>query len=156
MNFQIVNYSPECSSEIADLFYQSVHAIDPDIYTQQQKNAWAPTPIDYEYWSNRLEGKQPFVAMRDDRVVGFIELDPDGHIDCMYTHPDSQRLGVGSALFDHVLLEANAREIDRLYVEASIFAKPFFECRAFQVVRKNEVIRNGIVLENFTMERFLR
>jgi putative acetyltransferase len=148
-------YSANKAKEIADLFYKSVHAIDPTVYTSEQKEAWAPTPVDYERWAERLNVKKPFIALIENRVVGFIELDADGHIDCTYTHPDFQGKGVASALYEHLLAEARARSLERLYVEASFIAKPFFEHRGFSVVKKNELQRNGVSLVNFSMEMYL-
>jgi putative acetyltransferase len=46
-------YSVEMAAEIADLFHRSVHAIDPSVYTGEQKEAWAPMPPDYERWSGQ-------------------------------------------------------------------------------------------------------
>jgi len=148
----IKSYSDEWALEIADLFHQSVHAIDPAIYTSEQKGAWAPTPPDYVAWSKRLDEKRPFVAIIDGAVAGFFELDSDGHIDCTYTHPTFQGMGVASALYAHLFAEARLNNIERLYVEASLIAKPFFEHRGFSVVQKNTVQRNGVSLVNFIME----
>lgn len=152
---EIQNYSEERARDIADLFYQSVHAIDPLVYTAEQKDAWAPTPVDYKRWSERLNKKKPFIAIMEGRVAGFIELDADGHIDCTYTHPDYQGIGVASTLYAHLLAEARRRNIKRLFVEASLIAKPFFENRGFSVVEKNEVQRHGVHLVNFSMEMCL-
>nr|WP_320167294.1 GNAT family N-acetyltransferase [uncultured Methylophaga sp.] len=132
-----------------------MHAIDSSVYTVQQKAAWAPPPIDYAFWSARLEAKKPFVAIVNNRVAGFMELDADGHIDCTYTHPDFQRMGVASMLYEHLQAEAIKRNLQRLYVEASIIAKPFFEHRGFAVFRKNAVQRHGVSLVNFSMEKSL-
>lgn len=152
---EIQTYSPERATEIADLFHQSVHAIDPSVYSNELKQAWAPTPINYERWSKRLNKSKTFIAVIENRVAGFIELDADGHIDCTYTHPDFQGKGVASALYEHLLVQAKSKNIKRLYVEASLIAKPFFEHRGFSVVKKNEVQRNGLTLVNFSMEKHL-
>jgi len=148
-------YTPDRVHEIADLFYQSVHAINPGVYSHDQKEAWAPTPPDYEKWSARLKIKQPFLGIIDNRVVGFMELDPDGHIDCTYTHPDFQGRGVASALYEHLEIEAIGRHLNRLYVDASIIAKPFFAHRGFNLIQENNVQRNGNTLKNYTMEKHL-
>lgn len=148
-------YSPDKAGEIADLFYQSVHAISSSLYSSEQKEAWAPTPIDYVRWADRLNVKKPFIAFVGGRVAGFIELDSDGHIDCTYTHPDFQGKGVATTLFEHVRVVAEAKGIKRLYVEASLVAKPFFEHRGFSVIKKHEVQRNGMALINFSMEMHL-
>jgi len=150
---EIQSYSTAWAAEITDLFHQSVHAIDPSAYTLEQKEAWAPTPPDYVAWSQRLNEKRPFVAIIDGHVAGFIELDSDGHIDCTYTHPHYQGMGVASALYAHLLAEARLNNIERLYVEASFIAKPFFEHRGFVVIKENALQRNGVTLVNFIMEK---
>ncbi|UTW03982.1 GNAT family N-acetyltransferase [Amphritea atlantica] len=152
---EIQTYSADKAKEIADLFHQSVHAISPLLYSSEQKEAWAPTPVDYERWSERLNAKKPFIALIEGRIAGFIELDDDGHIDCTYTHPDFQRRGVASGLYERLLNEARAKNIMRLHVEASLVAKSFFEHRGFTTVKKNEVQRNGVTLVNFSMEKYL-
>ncbi len=153
MEIQI--YSADKAKEIADLFYQSVQAISSSLYSAEQKDAWAPFPVDYQRWAERLSVKKPFIALIEKRVAGFIELDADGHIDCTYTHPDFQGRGVASRLYAHLLDEAKARHIDRLYVEASLVAKPFFEHRGFTTLKRNDVKRNGVTLVNFSMEMYL-
>lgn len=154
----IMDIQPYCEGkarEVADVFYQSVHGIDASLYSDQQKEAWAPSPINYEQWAKRLRIKQPWLALIEGRVAGFIELDADGHIDCTYTHPDYQGRGVASALYDALLIEAKNRGMQRLYVEASLTAKHFFEKRGFVDVKRNEIERGGIILVNFSMEKQL-
>jgi putative acetyltransferase len=76
------------AKDIADLFHGAVHSISPSIYSTEQLEAWAPTPPDYSMWAKRVERTQPFVATIGDIIVGFIELEADGHIDCLYVHRD--------------------------------------------------------------------
>ena len=148
---KIQPYVDEMAVEIADLFHQSVHAIDPSIYTTVQKEAWAPTPPDYQRWTERLNQTRPLMAVVDDRVAGFMELGEDGYIDGTYTHADLQGMGVASTLFRHLLAEARNRNIECLSVDASLVAMPFFEHRGFSVIKKNERQRGGVSLVNFTM-----
>ena len=152
---KILPYSSDMAGDVTDIFYESVHGIDSAHYTDAQKQAWAPLPRNYESWVMRLMFKQPFVAMVEEKMVGFIELDPDGHIDCMYTLPAFERQGIGSALYEHLLTEANNKNIKRLYVEASHVAKPFFAGKGFIIVEENQVAKGGELITNFTMERFL-
>ncbi|WP_375751829.1 GNAT family N-acetyltransferase [Vibrio sp. HN007] len=152
---EIQNYTQDRAIEIADLYHQSVHSIDSSLYTQEQKEVWAPTPPNYAFWEQRLIDKKPSLAIIDNQVAGFIELDVDGHIDCTYTHPNYQRQGVASALYEHVLSIARSRKLSRLYVEASLVALPFFEKRGFVIVKRNEIYRQGSTLINFDMEMLL-
>ena len=155
LDINLQPFTREKANQVADLFHRAVHCIDPTLYTVEQKEAWAPTPPDYAYWLARLVIKQPWLALVDNHVVGFIESDADGYIDCLYTHPDFQNQGVACALYEQLLMIANTRESDRLYVEASIVAKPFFERRGFVQIAENRVQRKGVTLINFTMEKRL-
>jgi len=150
---KIINYEPCYAHEIADLFHDSVHQTARSYYSKEAIEAWAPTPPDYLKWVDRLNRKKPFLALHDSKVVGFIELESDGHIDCLYTHKDFQRSGVAQSLYLHLENEARKRGINRLYVDASFLAKPFFEKHYFKLVKENIVHRNGVKLTNFTMEK---
>ncbi|WP_028305319.1 GNAT family N-acetyltransferase [Oceanospirillum maris] len=152
---KIQTYSEEWGKEVADLFYQSVHGIDSGVYSVEEKQAWAPAPINYDLWSERLRVKKPYLAIIDNRVAGFIELDSDGHIDCTYTHPDFQGRGVASSLYEYLIAQAKKAGMARLYVEASHIALPFFEKRGFSLIKKNALQRDGVTLVNFSMEKHL-
>ncbi|PWQ92635.1 GNAT family N-acetyltransferase [Leucothrix pacifica] len=151
----IQNYKSDYNKAITDVFYESIHAIDTSVYTEAQKHAWAPLPRNYEAWAGRLMFKRPFLAMQDQQLLGFIELDPDGYIDCMYTHPDHQRQGVGSTLYEHLESVARDKGLAQLRVDASHVAKPFFEGKGFSVVSENQVARADQMITNFAMEKSL-
>lgn len=153
---KIIEYSSNRAKEIADLFYMSVHAIDSSVYSEEQKNAWAPSPIDFAAWEKRLKHKKPYLLLIDDQVSGFIELESDGHIDCAYVSPMFQRQGVATALLTYVIEVAQKLGIEQLYVEASIVAKPLFEKFGFLTQHENKVVRNDIVLINYTMTKNLQ
>lgn len=152
---RIQAYRDTLAREIADLFHCAVHAIDASIYSARQKEAWAPTPPDYRAWRDRLALKQPFLALIDDDIAGFIELDPDGHIDCCFTHPSHQGKGVAGTLYRRLERAALEQGLSRLFVEASIVARPFFLRQDFVVLRENKVFRNGQFLINYAMEKHL-
>jgi putative acetyltransferase len=88
-------------------------------------------------------------------MAGFISLEWDGHIDLLYIHPDFQSRGVASMLLWRLEASAEARGLVRLFTEASITAKPFFERRGFRVIAAQTVLRRGQALANFRMERRL-
>jgi len=148
---KLVEYQSEYSKEIADLFTASVHAIDDAIYNKAQKNAWAPQPIDYKKWEDRLANTKPSLLLINEQVAGFIELEADGHIDCTYAHPNYQRQGVASNLLKYVIDIAEKNGLTTLTVEASMVAKAFFETFGFVVKNENKVIRDGVVLINYSM-----
>ena len=73
----------------------------------------------------------------------------------LYCHKDWQRRGVGGALLARVETQARRLGVTRLYTEASITARPFFESRRFRLVAPQQVRRRGEVLTNYRMEKAL-
>jgi len=153
--YNIIEYSDQYAKQVTDLFYDAVYSIAPTIYSLQQKQVWAPLPIDYQRWQKRLAESKPYLMMLDNRVVGFIALEKDGHINCTYVKAEFQNKGVGQKLLNFVIEVAKDKDLKRLYVEASIVAKPLFEKFNFKVDKENEIIRNNIVLINYSMSKIL-
>jgi len=148
-------YRENDAREIAELFRDTVHSVNSRDYTREQLAVWAPQEIDYEHWKRRLDEKRPVVAEISEKIVGFAELDPDGHIDCFYVHKDYQRRKIGQRMLDGITRNAKGIGIRRLYSEVSITAVPFFEKNGFRMVKENTVLRNGIPLRNYVMEKHL-
>lgn len=151
----MITYYAGQSDAVADVFTEAVHRLAGSHYTPEQIAAWAPRPVDYGAWRNRCELKRPFLFVRDGIVCGFLELDPDGHIDCHYVHPDHHRRGIGTALLRHAIDVAESMRLPRLYVEASHLAKGLYLQHGFRVVSPHEVGRRGVRIENWQMERAL-
>lgn len=152
----IRDYQVGDAKQIADLFHDTVHAVCLNDYTLAQLEVWAPTPSNYSAWKKRCASKQPFIAEESDKIVGFLEFEADGHIDCLYVHHDNQHQGIATALYKYAESMAFTRRLSRVYTEASITAKPFFEKQNFVVLRKNEVYLANQILVNYSMEKEIK
>lgn len=150
---KIRKYKSTDYKEIADLFYETIHSVCVNDYSKEELEAWAPTPIDYKKWRKRLDEKKPFLAVVDNKIVGFAEIENDGHIDCFYVHKDYQGQGVGALIFNHI--HTIGKNYEKLYAEVSITAKPFFLKHGFKVIKENIVHINNQKLTNFIMEKQL-
>ena len=117
--------------------------------------AWAPDEIDPDDWRVRLAASSTWVATGGDRPAGFISLEWDGHLDMLYVDPEFQRRRVATMLLRQLEASAEARGLVRLFTEASVAAKPFFERWGFRVLGAQVVNRCGQALANFRMERRL-
>tara|TARA_B100001094_G_C18194002_1_gene809308 strand:- start:3383 stop:3859 length:477 start_codon:yes stop_codon:yes gene_type:complete len=151
----IYNYDAQQNDRLIEIFYTAVHHIDSNTYTTEQKRAWAPYPIDYAFWYDRLSTKQPWMAWFNNKLVGFIELDNDGYIDCLYVDPQYQGQGIATSLYNKVITIAQQKRLSKLYVHASYIARPVFLHWGFRCIQRNEVRRKEQVLVNFTMEKCL-
>ena len=141
--------------DLIALFRDSVRRVARRDYTQEQVIAWTPDDIDRDARTLRHSSKPTWVAEIAGTMVGFSDLEPDGHLDCMYVHADYQRRGVATRLLAQVEAAAKERGIGRLYSEVSITARPFFERRGFSVIAAQVVTARGQKFLNYRMEKFL-
>ncbi|MCL6417508.1 GNAT family N-acetyltransferase [Aestuariirhabdus sp. Z084] len=163
---RVETYRPEDAHDLADLFHAAVHGIEEMVYSANEREAWAPTPPDYQWWQQRLNEMNPHVAWMGGELVGFAsvlitvkghgeESTREGHIDCLYVAPDCQRRGIALALFNRCLEQFLAAECIAMTVDASKLAQPFFRRQGFEVVAYNRVSLRGEHLFNCTMRRNL-
>lgn len=152
---QYMTHDPAICNEITELFYASIHVIDPTQYSRAQQHAWAPLPIDYTKWENRLLKSKPYYVTVEGHVAGFIELEMSGYIDCFYVHPQFQRQGIAAQLYSHIEKIAHQHAMLSLLVDASTVIKPLFENWGFVVIQENRITRGAQSLVNFTMKKRL-
>lgn len=152
----IRNYRPSDGAKLMQLFYNTVHEVNIWDYSAEQVDAWAPKDMDKATWEKRfLDGRTTFVVEEQGQILGFAELESSGHIDCFYCHKECLGKGVGSMLLDSIESKAQNLRLSRLFTEASITAKPFFERKGFAVIKRQEVERRGIKLVNYVMRKDL-
>jgi len=152
---QIRRYKVGEESDIWNLFYDTVHQVNSRDYTPEQIEAWAPSLDAPQNWVFRLQQKRPFVAVQEGRILGFAELENNGHIDCFYCAYDFQRKGVGSALFSMIEDEAKHLGLSKLFTEASITAVKFFKSQGFEVSREQVVRHNDVDFTNYEMFKYI-
>ena len=152
---RIRDYRASDLNALIEVFRGSVRRIARRDYTHEQIMAWAPDDIDHEARGARHSSKPTWVAEIAGVFVGFADLEPDGHLDCMYVHPDYQGHGVASVLLLQVEAAAKARGLIRLYLEVSITAQPFFERRGLRIIAAQTVTFNGQEFINYRMEKIL-
>jgi putative acetyltransferase len=148
-------YEAADAAILVDLYRASVRSIAARDYTQSQIRAWAPDVIDPGTFGQRCESKSTWVAQIEDRIAGFSDLEPDGHVDMLFVHPDLQRRGVARALLQHVEKAARALNLRRLYAEASITARSTFKAMGFRVIVRQTVTIRGESMTNYRMEKLL-
>lgn len=152
----IRSYTIEDAPHLAAIFYNTIHKINCKDYSPEQIEAWAPTShLEAAGWIKKWEAIPPLVATIDQTVVGFAELEDNGHIDCFYCHHKYQGKGVGSALMQAIENRASRIGNRELFAEVSITARPFFEAKGFRVVREQIVSVRGANLKNFVMKKDL-
>ena len=146
----IRKYESSDCTHIAELFYQTVHTINSKDYTKTQLDVWATGDINLEEWDKSFLEHHTVVAVKNNMIVGFGDIDKSGYLDRLYVHKDYQRQGIASAICDELEQTVTANKIT---THASITARPFFEQRGYTVMKEQQVVRDGIFLTNYVMEK---
>ena len=137
---QIRLFEPEDTEQIAWLFHNTVRKVNIKDYSEGQVITWSPKNIYFRDWQEVCSSRYTYVAEKDNKIIGFGELEPNGHIDCFYVHYQHQRSGVGSKIYRAIETKARELNLTRLFAEASITAKAFFTSRGFKVIKQQQVI----------------
>jgi putative acetyltransferase len=145
-------YRPDDAPALLALFRDTIRRVNSRDYSSAQIAAWASDDIDTVRWFGRFTGRFVPVAEENGRSVGFAELEPNGHIDRVYVSADHQRRGIGRLLLTALVAEARRVSLARLFTEASITARPFFEAQGFGVLAPQVVTCRGVEFVNFRME----
>lgn len=145
----IRNYNTDDLEEIYRLFYDTVHSVNLNDYTRAQADAWAPLDYDHEKWNKSLTENYCAVAVENNLIIGFGDIDESGFLNRLYVHRDFQKVGVASAICGK--LESYSTN-DIIRVHSSITAMPFFIKRGYIVIKEQFVKRKEILLKNFVME----
>ncbi len=80
----IRKYKSSDCEYLAELFYQTVHAVNAKDYTREQLNAWASGRVDLAEWDRTLSAHDTVVAVEDDKIVGFGDMSRTGYLDRLY------------------------------------------------------------------------
>lgn len=144
----IRNYKPEDCKYLAGLFYDTVHSVNAKDYTKEQLNAWATGNVDLDKWNESLLEHTSVVAVENDTIVGFGDMDQTGYLDRLYVHRDYQNRGIATAICDRLETAVLA---EKYVTHASITAKPFFEKRGYRIIKEQQVERQEIRLTNYIM-----
>lgn len=142
-------YIPSDCEQLTKLFFQTVHSVNAKDYTKEQLDVWATGTVDLKEWDKSFTEHYTVVAIDNNIIVGFGDIDKTGYLDRLYVHADYQGKGVATAICNRLEQAVQGK----ITTHASITAKPFFEKRGYRVIREQQVERQGVALTNFVMER---
>lgn len=138
----IRDYQPSDCKEITELFYNTVHTVNAKDYTKEQLDVWAIGQVDLEKWNQSLQEHYSIVAIENEVIVGFGDIDKTGYLDRLFVHADYQGKGIATGICNQ--LEQTIQ--GNITTHSSITAKPFFEKRGYRVIKEQQVERQGIFL----------
>ncbi|MGL4877032.1 GNAT family N-acetyltransferase [Paraclostridium dentum] len=145
----IREYKSSDCKELTELFYNTVHTVNSSDYTKEQLNVWATGQVDLEKWNQLFQMHYSVVAVENEVIIGFGDIDNNGYLDHLFVHADYQGKGIATAMCNEL-----ERFIEgKIVTHASITARPFFEKRGYKVIKEQQVEKQGIFLTNFVMQK---
>lgn len=142
------------TQEATELFYETVHAVNIRDYTESQISAWTPeTEQARQAIANKLTSQRTVGIKECGILIGFGSLTHSFDIDMLYVHKHRQGQGIGMRLIEELedIAVQNGKHI--IKADVSLTALPFFERCGYTPILKQTVVRQGITLENFQMEK---
>lgn len=146
---------------VAALTEAAIRSIGARAYSPEQVAAWAaPHPVPERFRARAAAGSDYFIAVdATDRPLAYALLEPDGHLDMLYCHPD--HAGRGLALAALAAAESHARNagLERLFTEASELARPVFAKAGYVLLHRRDftIAHQGrdVPIHNYAMEKRL-
>ena len=157
MAYTIRLYRDDDAEALSELALAAIRVVGAHGYSEAQVAAWAARHPGPEMYRERAaKGHVIFVAVDgEDRPVAYALLEPDGHLDRIYNHPDHTRQGLAKRLLASAEMHAKAEGMTRLYTEASELARTAFEHAGYAVTHRRDFEIDGIPIHNFAMEKVL-
>ena len=147
----VKNYRRVDIDAVIDIFQRAVREVASRDYAAGHVAAWSA--VDRAEWAEWRLTRPAWVARVGGRPAGFADLEPDGHLDMMFVHPEFQRIGVATALLGHLEDYAERQGLRTLHAEVSITGQPFFLRRGFRAVRPDPIVIDGLSFARMLMEK---
>ncbi len=71
----IRKYKPGDCTDMAQIFYDTVHSVNSRDYTREQLDAWAAGRVDLETWNRTFLKHYTFIAEMKGKIVGFTDIE---------------------------------------------------------------------------------
>ena len=139
---------------IARLHRQTIRNINSKDYTKDQINAWSARTNAQRFRSNANKCKR-WVAVQDNKVVGFCDHSLDGEFWGLYVHKDFIGKGIGSRLLKVAEDSLKKMGFKKVHLKATVTAKEFYKRNGYKVIKKDLHPINNEKLEIFDMSKTL-
>lgn len=141
--------------KVVHLFQDTVSILDSKEYSEAEIRNWAPNSIYVRDWEELCLKEFTVVAEADEEIVGFAQINDDGHINAFYCRPDHQGKGIGKKLYAVINDYARTQSIPTIYTEVNASIRPFFLKAGFENVQKQKAVVQGKVKANYIMKKKL-
>lgn len=157
MPYRIRQYAVGDAEALHSVTLAAISVVGLSAYSREQIDAWSARHGSAQRLADRAaNGHAIFIAANADNIpVAFSLLEPDGHLDQLYCHPDHTRRGLADGVLRAAEDRALISGITRLYTEASELARPAFERAGYTLLHRRDFDIDGVAIHNYAMEKTL-
>lgn len=139
---------------IARLHRQTIRNVNSKDYTNDQIRAWSARTNANRFRSSANKCKR-WVAIEDNKVVGFCDHGLDGEFWGLYVHKDYIGKGIGSRLIKTAEDSLKKMGLKKVSLKATVTAKEFYKKQGYKVIKKDLHPVNNKKLKIFVMTKML-
>ena len=137
--------------DLKKIYFDSIISIDEQIYTLEQKRAWASQAWDNKHFNLSLKEGKGWLINEREKIIAFASRYPNKRISLLYCRGDSQRKGYGTKLLQKIEKEAIEEGVPCLSTEASLISYKLFLKNNWEIIRKEKIIIKDITFERYKM-----
>ena len=146
-------YQPKDLESILQLFYDTVHQINQKDYFPRY--SLVSSTYDKERWEALLQKNYVVIVEINQEIVGFGDLNSECYLEHLFVHKDFQRQKIASTIVEIIEQRAIRLDMETIYTESSITARPFFERMGYEVLVEQNKLHNGQRFINYVMKKNL-
>jgi len=139
--------------ELKKVFFDSIQSLDEQIYSKEQKRAWASQAWDNPNFNYAVTKGNGWLLSEKGIIVGFATRYPKNRIALFYCKGKFQRKGCGTLLLHKLEDEAKKEGLRSLSTEASLISFELFLKNDWKINRKEIVTINNIFFERYKMTK---
>ena len=141
--------------KLKEVYFDSVSSIDENIYSKEQKFAWASQAWENsEFQKSLLRGKGSKLIFNN-KIIGFATRYPDNRLSLLYVRGNFKRKGFGTIILNSIERDALNSGINKLKTEASLISYGLLLKRKWEIERKEIVNIKGLIFERYRMFKIL-
>lgn len=131
----IRRFRAEDAQAVAELHADTIRRVNAAHYSPEQIAPWAGR-TSAERFVASMDRFVRFVEDVDGAILGFSDYTPaNAQLTGLYVSADHQGEGVGRSLYEAIEADARSRGLERLWLEATLTAVPFYEAMGFRKLR---------------------
>jgi len=139
--------------ELKKVYFDSIQSLDEEIYSQEQKRAWASQAWNNSNFNKSITKGNGWLISKKGIIIAFATRYPRDRIALFYCKGKFQRKGCGSKLLHKLEDEAKKEGFESLSTEASLISYELFLKNKWKIIRKEKVTINNIFFERYKMSK---